>query len=224
MKTIAIDDEPLALEVIKAHAAKVPWLQLEACFTDAFKALEYLQENPADLLLLDIKMPDINGLDLLSGLVKKPIVIFTTAYSEHAVKSFELDAVDYLLKPFSLARFVKACNKARELHLARHGKTDGDFCFIKSGYDQIKLYFDQILYIEAEGNYLNFITKDKKHLTRMTMAEAESMLPADLFLRVHRSFLVYIKHIEKIERTQIVIAGQAVPLGDAYKQALSKIY
>lgn len=224
MKTVAIDDEPLALEVVKAHASKLPWLQLEACFTDAFKALEYLQENPADLLLLDIKMPDINGLDFLAGLVKKPIVIFTTAYSEHAVKSFELDAVDYLLKPFSLARFVKACNKARELYLARNGKPDDEFCFIKTGYDQVRLFYNDILYIESEGNYLSFVTEDKKHLTRMTMAEAEAMLPAEIFIRTHRSYLVHIKKIEKIERTQIIIAGKAIPLGDAYKQALLKIY
>src|SRR5687768_9068721 len=115
MKAIAIDDEPMALEVVRSHAAKVPYLELVACFTDAFKALEYLQNEPVDLLLLDIKMPDISGLEFMTSLQKKPMIIFTTAYSEHAVTSFELDAVDYLLKPFSLPRFIKACNKAHEL-------------------------------------------------------------------------------------------------------------
>src|SRR5918998_5254214 len=115
MKAIAIDDEPIALDIIRSHASKVPFLDLKAEFTDAFQALEYLQRESVDLLFLDIKMPDISGIDFFNSLSKKPLVIFTTAYTEHAVTSFELDAVDYLLKPFSLARFVKACNKALEL-------------------------------------------------------------------------------------------------------------
>ena len=110
MRAIAIDDEPMALEVIRAHAARVPYLELAKCFSDAFLALEYLQREPVDVLFLDIKMPDITGLELVATLPKKPLIIFTTAYSEHAVESFELDAIDYLLKPFSLARFVRACN------------------------------------------------------------------------------------------------------------------
>ncbi|HTF31412.1 MAG TPA: response regulator, partial [Flavitalea sp.] len=121
MKAIAIDDEPIALEIIKAHAAKVPFLELKAEFTDAFKALEYLQKENIDLLFLDIKMPDISGIDFFNSLARKPLVIFTTAYSEHAVTSFELDAVDYLLKPFSLPRFIKSCNKAFELFNFRNG-------------------------------------------------------------------------------------------------------
>src|SRR4028119_125139 len=120
MKAIAIDDEPIALEIIKSHASKGPFLELKATFTDAFQALEYLQKESIDLIFLDIKMPDISGIDFFNSLSKKPLVIFTTAYSEHAVISFELDAVDYLLKPFSLARFVKGCNKAFELYNFRN--------------------------------------------------------------------------------------------------------
>jgi len=220
MKAIAIDDEPLALEIVKSHAAKLPWLKLEACFTDAFKALEYLQNNQVDLIFLDIKMPDINGLDFLAGLHSKPIVIFTTAYSEHAVKSFDLDAVDYLLKPFSLSRFIKACSKALELYNARKGKEETDHCFIKTGYEQVKLFFDQILYVSAEGNYLNFVTTDKKILSRMTMAEGEQLLPEDIFVRIHRSFIVNKKKIDVIERNQINIAGFQIPVGDAFRQAV----
>src|SRR5580698_7014712 len=114
LKAIAIDDEPIALEVIKNLSAKVAYIQLDACFTDAFEAMHYLQKNKTDLIFLDIKMPDISGIDFLQSIPAPPMVIFTTAYSEHAVKSFELDAIDYLLKPFSLSRFLKACNKARE--------------------------------------------------------------------------------------------------------------
>src|SRR5688572_16592133 len=120
MKAIAIDDEPLALQIVRSHASKVPYLELKAEFTDAFKAMEYLQKESIDLIFLDIKMPDISGIDFFASLSKKPLVIFTTAYSEHAVTSFELDAVDYLLKPFSFARFIKGCNKAFELFNARN--------------------------------------------------------------------------------------------------------
>src|SRR4028119_1149562 len=120
MKAIAIDDEPIALDIIKSHASKVPFLDLTATFTDAFKAIDYLQKETVDLLFLDIKMPDISGIDFFNSLPKKPLVIFTTAYTEHAVTSFEMDAVDYLLKPFSLARFIKGCNKAFELYNFRN--------------------------------------------------------------------------------------------------------
>src|SRR5688500_11200302 len=132
MNAIAIDDEPIALEIIKAHAAKVPFLELKAEFTDAFKALEYLQREPVDLIFLDIKMPDISGIEFFNSLTKKPLVIFTTAYSEHAVTSFELDAVDYLLKPFSLARFIKGCNKAYELYNFRNSADISDHLSLKT--------------------------------------------------------------------------------------------
>jgi len=120
MKAIAVDDEPMALEVVRSHASKVPFLELKAEFTDAFQALEYLQKENIDLIFLDIKMPDISGIEFFNSLSKKPLLIFTTAYSEHAVTSFEMDAIDYLLKPFSLARFLKACNKAFELYNLRN--------------------------------------------------------------------------------------------------------
>src|SRR5215217_9080555 len=139
LTAIALDDEPLALEVVRSHADKVPFVDLKACFTDAFKAMAYLQQESVDLLFLDIKMPDISGVELMRCLNKKPMVIFTTAYSEHAVESFELDAVDYLLKPFSLARFTKACNKANELFLPRENANDKkNYLFVKTGYEQVK--------------------------------------------------------------------------------------
>ena len=160
MKAIAIDDEPIALDIVRLHASKVPFLDLKAGFTDAFKALDYLQKEPVDLIFLDIKMPDISGIDLLNSLSKKPLVIFTTAYSEHAVTSFELDAVDYLLKPFSLTRFIKGCNKAFELFKYRNNAEPADYLFIKTGFEQVKLRVDDILYLEAAGNYVSFVLKD----------------------------------------------------------------
>lgn len=221
MKAIAIDDEPLALEVVRSHASKVPFLELSAVFTDAFKALEYLQREKVDLIFLDIKMPDISGLDFFSSLSKKPLVIFTTAYAEHAVTSFELDAVDYLLKPFSLTRFVKSCNKANELFTFRTSTEPTDFIFVKDGYEQLKIYYEDILFLEAAGNYVVFMLKEKKVLTRSTFQEALNLLPPDKFVRVHRSYIVSVSKIEKIERHQVTIGKKTVPVSGAYRGDLN---
>lgn len=224
MRAIAIDDEPMALEVVRAHAAKVPFLELVACFTDAFKAMEYLQNESVDLLFLDIKMPDISGLEFVTSLQKKPMVVFTTAYSEHAVTSFELDAIDYLLKPFSLPRFIKACNKAHELLQLRGTSSPAkDYVFLKTGYEQVKVCYGEILYLEAAGNYVTFVLEDKKLLTRMTISEATDMLPADQFIRVHRSYIVAKNRISKIERHQLTVKGNEVPVGVSYIQQLQVI-
>src|SRR5690554_1091565 len=153
LRAIAIDDEPMALEVIKIHASKVRFLDLQETYTDAFKAIEYLQQQEIDLLFLDIKMPDISGMEFEALLRNKPMIVFTTAYSEHAVKSFEVDAVDYLLKPFSLARFTKACTKANELWQLRNNGTAQDYLFIKTGYEQVKVFLDDVLFLAANGNY-----------------------------------------------------------------------
>ena len=213
MNAIVIDDEPIALDVVQAHASKVPFLDLKAEFTDAFQALEYLQQENIDLIFLDIKMPDISGIDFLKSLSRKPMVIFTTAYSEHAVTSFELDAVDYLLKPFSLARFTKACNKALELHQLRNNHREKDYIFLKTGSEQVKVYFDDLLYMEAAGNYVSFVTEDQKLLTRMTISEAENIIHDARFIRTHRSYIISGKHVDKVEKHQLWIKDTAIPIG-----------
>lgn len=220
MKAIAIDDEPMALEIVKSHASKVPFLELVADFTDAFKALDFLQKEKVDLIFLDIKMPDISGIDFFKSLSKKPLVIFTTAYSEHAVTSFELDAIDYLLKPFSLSRFVKSCNKAFELHNFRNSTEAADYIFVKDGYDQLKITYDEILFLEAAGNYVTFTLKDKKVLTRSTFAEAMNLLPSDKFVRIHRSYVVSVNKVEKMERHQVTIGDKKIPMSGAYREDL----
>ncbi|WP_242929099.1 LytR/AlgR family response regulator transcription factor [Pontibacter vulgaris] len=222
MRAIAMDDEPMALEVVRSLSVKVPYLELVACFTDAFTALEYLQNESVDLLFLDIKMPDISGLEFVTSLQKKPLVIFTTAYSEHAVTSFELDAIDYLLKPFSLVRFVKACNKAQELLQLRSNSPASvkDYLFLKTGYEQVKVYYSEILYLEAAGNYVTFVLENKKLLTRMTISEVCELLPPGKFIRVHRSYIVAKDRIDKIERHQVCIKGNPVPVGASYMQQL----
>jgi DNA-binding LytR/AlgR family response regulator len=225
MTALAIDDEPIALDVVRALAAKVPFVELRAGFTDAFAALAYLQQEPVDLLFVDINMPDISGLELVSTLPTRPLVVFTTAYAEHAVRGFELDAVDYLLKPFSLARFVKACNKAQELLQLRQPAAPpapaADYLFLKTGYEQVKVRFADILYLEAAGNYVSFVlATGKRLLARLTIQEGLALLPPAQFVRVHRSYVVATAHVDKIERHQLGIRGQQVPVGASYQEQL----
>lgn len=222
MKAIAIDDEPIALEIIRSHAAKVPFLDLKAEFTDAFQALEYLQKEQVDLLFLDIKMPDISGIDFYNSLRQKPLLVFTTAYTEHAVTSFEMDAIDYLLKPFSFSRFLKACNKALELYNFRNHSGVSDHLYVKTGYEHIKVPYADILYLEASGNYVTFVLKDKSILSRSTFAEATNLLPQDQFVRIHRSYIVSVSKIDKVERHQVTINSNTIPVSEAYSQNLTQ--
>lgn len=218
MNAIAIDDEPIALEIIKSHAAKVPFLSLNSIFTDAFEAASYLQSNKVDVIFLDIKMPDISGIDFLKSLNNPPMVIFTTAYSEHAVHSFELDAVDYLLKPFSLARFLKACNKAQEFSNFRNAqrKKSEAFVFVKDGYEQIKVMFDDVLYVEASGNYTLIQLHNSLISSRITINDLAELLPKDQFVRCHRAFIVAKNKITKFDRSQIYVGDKAIPIGATY--------
>ncbi|WDF78242.1 LytTR family DNA-binding domain-containing protein [Mucilaginibacter sp. KACC 22773] len=228
MIAIAIDDEPIALDVVKSHAAKVPFIELAETFTNAFDALTYLQKNKTDLIFLDIKMPDISGIDFLSSIANPPMVIFTTAYSEHAVKSFELDAIDYLLKPFSLPRFLKACNKAHELYVLRNkpGSTDEvTSVFIKDGYEQIKVKLNEILFIEAAGNYTKiYLQGDSTLSTRITITDMLLMLPAKKFIRTHRAFIVARDKISRFDRAQININEHSIPIGATYAQCMQEFY
>ncbi|GAB3011151.1 LytR/AlgR family response regulator transcription factor [Spirosoma pulveris] len=222
LTAIAIDDEPHALEVIKLHAAKVAFLDLKACFTDAFEAIAWLQLNRVDLLFLDIKMPDISGMDVVKCLPKLPMVVFTTAYADFAVEGFELDAVDYLLKPFSFVRFLKAATKALDMHTLRSDKGQ-EYIFVKTGYEEEKVMLDDLLYIEAEGNYLIFVLKNRKLLSRQTMTDLLQLLPANRFIRVHRSYCIAVDKIEKIARQEITIAGQVIPIGASYEESIADI-
>ncbi len=231
LKAIAIDDEPIALEVIKKHSGKVLFIDLVASFTDSFEAMDFLQKNKTDLVFLDIKMPDISGIDFLQAIPNPPMVIFTTAYSEHAVQSFELNAIDYLLKPFSLARFMKACNKANEQYeLRKHtvvpplvSPPPASSIFIKSGYEQVRVQLDDILYAESLGNYVQFVLDKQKLVSRLTMSEAEALLPPLSFVRIHRSFIVAKKHITKVDKRSVWIKSIELPLGAGFIQDIEQL-
>ncbi|MFD2556073.1 LytR/AlgR family response regulator transcription factor [Sphingobacterium tabacisoli] len=214
IKAIAIDDEPIALDIIKNYAAKVSFLQLDATFVNAFEAIEYLNKNEVDLLFLDIRMPDISGIDFYDSLVRKPILVFTTAYSEHAVTGFELEALDYLLKPFAFGRFLKTCNKAYDILQSK--RKISSHIYVKDGYNIVKLDFDEILFIEATGNYMKYVTQTAEILTRSTIKEIMEQLPGERFQQVHRSFIVNLGKVSKIERHQLSIASHVVPISASY--------
>lgn len=226
LTAIAIDDEPIALDVIKTLAGKISFMQVAASFTNAFDAIPFLQQQKVDLIFLDIKMPDISGIDFLQSLQRPPMVIFTTAYSEHAVQSFELDAIDYLQKPFSQARFLKACTKAYEQFLLKNNtpaKTAAEHIFIKAGTEQLRVALNDIAYVESNGNYMQFVLDGKKITTRLTMYEAETMLPATSFVRIHRSYIVAKNRITKIDRGSVWINNIELPIGAAYANEVAQI-
>lgn len=227
LKAIVIDDEPMALEVIKGLTEKVTFVELAGYFTNSFEAMAFLQTNKVDLLFLDIKMPDISGVELLKSIPNPPLVIFTTAYSEHAVEGFELDAIDYLLKPFSLTRFLKACNKAYDYHELKRNKSNDEILlshvFIKSGYEQVRVELDIIRYAEANGNYVVFVLENQRIASRLTMSEAAALLPVKYFVRVHRAYIVSKKHIQKVDRKTIWVQETAIPIGSAYASNIEKI-
>ena len=222
MTAIAIDDEPMALEVIRALSEKVTLIELSGYFTDVYEAKCFLEQEEVDLIFLDIKMPDMSGIEFIKSSKSPPMVIFTTAYSEHAVESFELDAIDYLLKPFSLTRFLKACNKAyAHLRLRTPDLIDQSKCvFLKSGYERVKIEFADILYAEGAGNYVVFVTATNKIASRLTMSEAEVLLSNLEFVRIHRSYIVARSHITKVDRRNVWAGSAELPIGPAYIDGL----
>ena len=222
LTAIAIDDEPDAVELISILAEKVPFLTLKTTFTNAFTAITWLQQNRVDLIFLDIKMPDISGIDLMNSLSAPPMVIFTTAYSEHAVEGFELNAIDYLLKPFSLIRFLKACNKALEVKTMRGGEAL-PYIFVKTGYQEEKVMLNDIKYLEADGNYVTYVLADRNLLCRQSLTDALNSLPQNTFVRVHRSYIIATAYITKTARFEIYIDDKLIPVGESYMQQVAEL-
>jgi len=218
LKAIAIDDENMALEVIKAHAAKVPFLDLQAVFSDAIQGLEYLKKEEVDVVFLDINMPDISGIDLAAMLPKETLVIFTTAYSDFAVKGFELEATDYLLKPFPLSRFLKSCQRAQEWKELQPSE-EPDHLFIKTSEGKIKVSFDDLIFCEAAGNYVTFQMMDQKLISRMTFKDLENTLP-EHFVKTHRSYLINKRKLDRIERHQVHLGKYVVPISVSFSGVL----
>jgi len=219
---IAIDDEPKALEVIERYCGKTGIVDLKATFREPLKAIEFLNSEKVDLIFLDINMPDLSGMQLVQTLSPRPMIIFTTAYSHYAVESYDLNARDYLLKPITFERFLAAVNKVAAALSPKNTTANEDepTVFIKSGPQTYQVKVADILYLEKDGNYITVHLKDKNILIRENMGDIFDLVPQTDFLRVHKSYVVAIKHISMIEVHQLVINGEKIPIGSTYREAL----
>lgn len=224
---VAIDDEPLALEVVKKYISKTPDLHLDALFSNALEAQDYLKRKSVDLVFLDIQMPGINGIQLYKSLAIKPMVIFTTAYKEFAIDGFEVDAIDYLLKPFDLQRFQKGVSKAilwQKLNTENNNDQQKDFLSIHSDYKMIKIPYREIIFIEASDDYAKINTNSQSYLTLLSMKAVFEKLSKNLFIRIHRSYIVAINQIAFVQFRKIGLAnGIELPVGDTYRNEIAKL-
>jgi DNA-binding LytR/AlgR family response regulator len=236
MNCIAIDDESLALSKIKRFAEKIEYINLVECFDNALDSIYFIKENNIQLIFLDIQMKDFTGIQLIEALHSPPQIILTTAYDQYALKGYELDVTDYLLKPIQFDRFLKACEKAYSIfqnkykllsltnEVATSPKKD-EFIFVKTGSTSVKVKLMDILYIEGMKDYLSVYTTHGRIVTLQTFESIKSILPVEEFIRVHRSYLVPKKRIEKIHKNDIEIAGKLIPIGRTYKsQFIEAIY
>lgn len=218
---IAIDDEPLALELLKKYIAKIYFLELKGTFTDPFEAKKLLETTNIDIIFLDIQMPDINGIEFSKLINKKnSTVIFTTAFSEYAVEGFNVDAIDYLLKPIEYDRFLKSVYKAKEYvdYITNQEIQDG-YIFVKSDYQMAKINLKEILLIEGLDDYIKIYLPHKSILTLMTLKTITQKLPAKEFVRIHRSYIVPVSKIEHISKSKVKIGDKEIPIGISYSES-----
>lgn len=231
LRCLAIDDEPLALELLEDNISKVPFLQLVASCANPVEALSILQEKNIDLIFLDIQMPRLTGLQFLQGLVYKPMAILVTAYEKYALDGFNLDVVDYLVKPVPIDRFIKACNKAWELYQLRRkaqgapADTPVDYIFVNADYSLVKVVLSDILWIEGLKDYLRIHLKSssKPLIVRMAMKSIEELLPATQFLRIHRSHIVSKHHITAVRKSSVFIGNTELAVGSNYQDVITSI-
>jgi two-component system, LytTR family, response regulator len=219
---IAIDDEPKALEVIERYCRKTSLVDLKATFREPVKAIEFMNREKVDLIFLDINMPDISGMALVQTLSPRPMIIFTTAYSHYAVESYDLHALDYLLKPITFERFLAAINKAAGTQPSKNSVSNEDepTVFIKSGPQTYQVKIADILYLQKDGNYITVHLKDKNILIRENMTDIFEIVPEEQFVRVHKSFVVATRHITMIEVHQVIVNGEKIPIGSTYREEL----
>ena len=235
LKCIAIDDEPLALRQITAYISKIPYLELTATFNNAIEAQAYLAGQPVDLIFVDINMPDLTGVDFVRSLTNRPMVIFTTAYSEYAIEGFKLDAVDYLLKPFGFADFSRSAAKAHALYELRQNQRsasqkempeaepkDKEYLSVKADYKVSLVRIADIVYLASEGEYVRMHLADGSTITTLfRLKNMEAALPADSFMRVHRSYIVNLRAIKAYVKGRIFLndSNEYIPIGESYKEA-----
>lgn len=224
---LIVEDEPLARNLMTDYVKKVPYLNLIKACSNPLEALEVLRNTPVDILFLDIQMPEITGITLLKVLQKKPMVILTTAYSEYALESYELDVVDYLLKPITFDRFLKAVDKASQRLNApattpsaekTSPESQPTFVFVKDGTKLVKVNFDDILYVEGLKDYVTIHTKQQKVVSLQRLKSLEMQLPADRFIRIHHSYIISLKAIDVIHKSEVQIGAAMIPISDSYRK------
>jgi DNA-binding LytR/AlgR family response regulator len=228
IKAIALDDEPPALEIIETFCSKVDFIVLEKTFTKTGEAFKYVEKNNVDLLFLDINMPSISGIEFYNSIPKKAMVIFTTSYSEYAIEGYNLNAVDYLLKPYTFNRFLQAADKAREKYNFLHSvaaTSKEQHIMLRADYGLVKVTLADILFIEGLDNYLKIHLQNQKPLViRITMKSLLEKFPENDFVRVHRSYIIPINRIEAVRNKMITIAGEEIPIGTSYEENFLSLF
>ncbi|RWY54029.1 LytR/AlgR family response regulator transcription factor [Mucilaginibacter gilvus] len=227
IKCIIVEDEPLAVKVLEAYIADVPFLELTGTFKDALLATEYMRHHRPDLIFLDIHLPRLKGMAFLRTLAQPPAVIVTTAYHQYAVEGFELNITDYLLKPFAFERFLQAVNKVNaatpaNMHAEKPGN-DASFVFLDVQHKKVKIWFADLVYIESQREYIKVVTSKGTYLTKVGTHEMEAILPGHLFKRVHRSFIIALNKIESYSAESLEVGGVSIPIGRAYKESFEKL-
>jgi two-component system, LytTR family, response regulator len=232
LKCLIVEDEPLARSLLTEYVRKVPHLELAEACSSPLAAIEVLHKNPIDILFLDIQMPEITGITLLKTLQKKPLVILTTAYSEYALESYELDVLDYLLKPITFERFLKAVEKASQRLMVKKDPAHAEvkmapeptqsFVFVKDGTKLVKVRFDDILYVEGLKDYVTIHTKQQKIVTLQRLKALEEQLPANKFIRIHHSYIVALEAINMVHKGEVQIGNALLPISDSYKKTFKE--
>ena len=231
MNCIAIDDEPLALGLLKDNISKVPFLNLVATCNNAFEAMETMEKHPVDLVFIDIQRPGLTGLQFIASLEKKPLVIFITAYKQYAVESYDLDVVDYLVKPVALERFIKACNRAKELNELKSAQgtkanaPSKDHFFVNADYSQVKIAFDDIIWMKGYGDYIKFHLRSAEHplVVRTSFKELDRELPPNKFIRIHKSYAVAVAAITAIRKNSIFLGDKELSVGETFRDEVQKL-
>jgi len=227
IKCIIVEDEPLAVKVLSDYISQVPFLELHGSFKDAILATDYLRSNAVDLIFLDIHLPKLKGMAFLKTLTNPPAVIITTAYHQYALEGFNLNVTDYLLKPFEFERFLVAVTRVKitqtEKHRSIEEPAEKDHLFLNVQKKKVKILFSEILYIESQREYIKIVTTKKEYISKMSTHEIESLLPANLFKRIHRSFIVSVSKIESYTAEAVEVNGISIPIGRGYKDVIDNL-
>ncbi len=231
MKCIAVDDEPFGLKLLEDNISKVPFLELVAACNNAFEALAVLEKNKIDLIFIDIQMPGLSGLEFVASLEQKPLIIFVTAYKQYALDSYDLSIVDYLVKPVAIERFIRACNRAKEMYELKSLKQlasfqkQTDYFFVNADYSQVKVMFNDIIWMEGLRDYVKIYLKStsKPMVIRSSLKALEPELPPHSFIRFHKSYLASIESITSVRKNSIFIKDIELPIGETYKEAVERM-